>query len=161
MKSDKEIEKLTRLIETCKLHQTLLTTAFQAIQSLVPLNRQKFMEMDDTQRAFIDQYIFRFAKLQDTVGDKLFKQTLSVVGENPEKMSFMDVFHKLEKLDIISDLIKWKELREVRNDAAHDYPLLMQEAIDSINSIIMKKEDLESYFFSVLDYLKSKNILLP
>ncbi len=154
-----QTEKLVRITDTCKLHLDRLKTAFHSVHSLLPLNREKLLEMNSTQRAFIDQYIFRFAKLQDTIGEKLFKETLNALGENTEGMTFIDIFNRLESLNIITDLERWRELRQIRNDVSHDYPIIIEETIESLNKILGKETELEIYFTSVFDYLKERNLV--
>ncbi len=51
----------------------------------------------------IDAFIFRFIKLQDFMGDKLFKEVLKSVGDYKDNMSLIDILDKLEKLEIIND----------------------------------------------------------
>ena len=68
---------------------------------------------------FSDQIIYRFSKAQDTIGAKLFKTYLLVQGENSDK-PFLDILNGLEKSSIVN-VEKWFELREIRNEIAHDY----------------------------------------
>jgi hypothetical protein len=58
--------------------------------------------------AFSDQIIYRFSKLQDTIGAKLFKGLLLYQGENVDK-PFLDILNQLEKIDIV-DVEEWFEL---------------------------------------------------
>lgn len=55
--------------------------------------------------AYSDQCIYRFAKLQDCMGAKLFKSILLYQGENVNK-PFLDILNQLEKLEII-DVDEW------------------------------------------------------
>jgi hypothetical protein len=41
--------------------------------------------------------------LQDAMGARLFKSLLSPIKEDTNKMSFLAIFNKIEKLDIIRD----------------------------------------------------------
>jgi hypothetical protein len=64
----------------------------------------------------------RFAKLQDTIGRKLFPLLLMVLNEHEESDSFIDRLHKLEKLNVLKDPSLWDRMRKVRNEIAHEYP---------------------------------------
>ncbi len=54
--------------------------------------------------AFCDQVVYRFSKLQDIMGAKLFKSFLLFQGENINK-PFLDIL-----LDNIDDIIKKRHL---------------------------------------------------
>ena len=68
-----------------------------------------------------DQILFRFAKLQDTMGLRLIPATLDVLLEPYEEWSMQDRLNRLEKLGFI-DVVLWLEWREIRNRLAHEYP---------------------------------------
>ena len=51
--------------------------------------------------AYCDQIIYRFSKLQDTMGAKLFKALLLYQGENIDK-PFLDLLNRLEKMKNIN-----------------------------------------------------------
>ena len=157
--TEKQKDKLQKVIETGRIHVNRINDAYEALSELIPLTRECFIELTADKRAFIDQYIFRFAKLQDLTGQKLFRETLEALGENTSQMTFIDIFRKLEKLNVISGLEEWQVLREIRNDVAHDYPLLLQETIDSVNAIMDKRNALIAYFEQIDNFLKRKEVL--
>jgi len=90
--------------------------------------------------AFSDQVIYRFSKLQDCMGAKLFKSLLLYQGENINK-PFLDILNQLEKMDII-DVDEWFEIRDLRNEIAHDYEDNDYVAINILNSINKLKGEL-------------------
>ncbi|MGE3104325.1 MAG: hypothetical protein AB7K14_03650 [Lysobacterales bacterium] len=69
----------------------------------------------------MDQLLFRFMKLQDTVGERLIPQTLATLREPFEDWSMRDRLNRLEKLGYL-DVDDWLSWREVRNQLAHEYP---------------------------------------
>ncbi len=68
----------------------------------------------------MDQMIYRFSKLQDTMGRKLFRALLDAVGEWESTMTMIDTLNKLDKYGIL-DLALWQKLRDIRNEIAHNY----------------------------------------
>jgi len=91
--------------------------------------------------AFSDQCIYRFSKLQDCMGAKLFKSLLLYQGENVNK-PFLDILNQLEVMDII-DVDEWFEIRDLRNEIAHDYENNDTKAKDILNAIYVSKNELE------------------
>ncbi|MEA3315002.1 MAG: toxin-antitoxin system antitoxin subunit, partial [Campylobacterota bacterium] len=80
-------------------------------------------------------------KLQDCMGAKLFKSILLYQGENVNK-PFLDILNNLEKMDII-DVDNWFELRDLRNEIAHDYDDNNNQAINILNTIHSLQDELE------------------
>ncbi len=71
------------------------------------------------------------------MGQRLFKAMLGVLQEEVEYVLFLDIVHKLEKLQLIESAETWQELREIRNAIAHEYddsPELMTQALNAIFS---------------------------
>ncbi len=98
--------------------------------------------------AYSDQIIYRFSKLQDCMGAKLFKSLLLYQGENVNK-PFLDILNQLEKMDVIN-VDEWFELRDLRNDIAHDYEGNEETAINVLNMIYKITNELKK----ILDKIK-------
>lgn len=98
--------------------------------------------------AYSDQIIYRFSKLQDCMGAKLFKSVLLFEGENVNK-PFLDILNQLEVLNIIK-VDEWFEIRDLRNEIAHDYDNNDEIAMQIINSIFKLKMGLKD----ILDAIK-------
>ncbi len=64
---------------------------------------------------------------------KLFKSVLLYLGENTNK-PFLDILNQLEKIDII-DVDEWFEIRDLRNEIAHDYDNNDLTAMNILNTI--------------------------
>ena len=136
-------EQLQKILDTCAIHHKRLEIAYQNIEHLFPIDQNIYYALTDTEMAYVDQYIFRFSKYQDSIGGKLLKQILTLEGEYSDSMSFKDIFNKAEKLGFAEDWDRWFEVRQIRNDIAHDYPVISTEAVQSLNAII------ENYSFLV------------
>ena len=74
----------------CLMHIKHLRHALNASKDLTPLNKDTFENMSMDQMAIFDQMIFRFTKLQDSIGNKLFNSGLSLLGEPVEQMTMLD-----------------------------------------------------------------------
>ena len=153
---DQSADQLTKTLEVCFIHQKRLNEAIQKIGYLFPLNEKKYEACSSDEIAFIDQYIFRFAKLQDMVGDKLFRQILVFVGENVSSFTFIDILNKAEKFGLVKQKEDWLMLRKVRNDVSHDYPVLSAETTAALNMLIELKSLLENILKRCVDFLHDK-----
>lgn len=149
-----ENDRLQKIIVVCNIHLQRLSDAYSKTVDLFPMSEERYGSLTVEQIAFIDQYIFRFAKLQDTIGDKLFKQILVVSDEQVENLAFRDILNKVEKFGIIHDRNEWLEMREIRNDVSHEYPVISEEAINALNSIFQLRDKIEKIYHSCLQYLQ-------
>lgn len=122
----------------------------------MPFSGENVTELKNEEIESLDQYIFRFSKLQQTMGQKLFKAALSLLGEDVYDKSFLDIFNRLEQLGIITDYEKWNEIREIRNEAMHEYQENSGELADKLNKLMKSKENLKKYLMDILGYFENR-----
>jgi len=101
----------------------------------------KYDELSKMEKFALNTFIFRFSKLQDLMGRKIFRACLEFFQIPTEDMGFADILKTLEKENIL-DIDTWSLLRELRNDIAHEYPEEMDETIEKINLFIRRSDDL-------------------
>jgi len=157
--TEKYLDQLKKIIEVCAVHRRRMKEAYSRISSLFPLNEDRYTNCSSEMVAFVDQYIFRFAKLQSVVGEKLFKSLLINSGEDLSGLTFLDILSMIEKFRIIESSDDWLKIRDVRNNVSHDYPMLIQETVDALNVLVSVQPALESVVDRALDFIKEKNLL--
>ncbi len=108
--------------EECALHIERLQHARQRTSALFPLSQDRYRQLTDDDISFLDQYVYRFIKLQDCMGENLFPFSLSLLGEDMSTKPFIDILNRMERLGVISSATSWISLRELRNDLTHEYP---------------------------------------
>ena len=148
------------LEETLEIIDINIKTAesdYKEIKSWNALTPQFFN--DDNKRRVIDSFIFRFIKIQDLMGEKLFKEVLASLGEYKRNMSFIDILDKMEKLEIIDSADKWNDYRELRNGLSHEYPLNEEEIVKDIKLATTVFEDICNVYLNIIKYLKNKKII--
>jgi hypothetical protein len=148
------------ILEECKKHLQRINYAYNELRPLMPFSAEIFIKMSEPQLAAMDQYIFRFSKLQDTVGQKLFKNILLFLGEEVYNKSFIDIFNRLEQLGVVENYDEWNRLRIVRNEISHEYDENKNELAEKMNSLLDSKESLETYLYDVFIFLKSRGNFL-
>lgn len=72
-------------------------------------------------RRLLDQFAYRFTRLQDDMGGRLFPALLGALGKEVTAMSVIDRLNRLEQLGWIPLVDEWLELRRIRNEFAHDF----------------------------------------
>ena len=137
-------EKVQANLKESSKHLQRLNDAYHVLVQTytLPFDNDEYNKIvNNTQDlAFSDQIIYRFSKLQDCMGAKLFKSLLLYQGENVNK-PFLDILNQLEKMEVL-DVDKWFEIRDLRNDISHDYDDNEEIAIEILNMIYKLKDDL-------------------
>ncbi|MEA3448986.1 MAG: hypothetical protein U9Q98_11170 [Bacteroidota bacterium] len=126
-------DKLNEAVFLCTIHNERMSFAWEKIKTHFPLDREKYIRLEPEELSFVDQLIFRFSKMQDSMGGKLFPAILENLGENVKGLPFIDQLVKLEELNIIPDADEWMLLRETRNIVTHEYPFVTDEVVQGLN----------------------------
>ena len=119
------------------------------------------IENDDNLRRLIASITSDFSKAQAILGEKLFKEILYFTDEiNDKNISFFEILSILEKLSIIKNRIEWKQVKEIRNNIAHEYPEEVDKLCENLNMIFKKVVFLKNSFENIkIFYLKYKDDL--
>ena len=149
--------KQQKIINECDKHILRINSAYQKTIAILPLNAEKYTQLNDDEVGYIDQYLFRFAKLQDTIGKRLFKAILSSLEEDIEDMPFIDLLNRLEKLNILDSAEQWLALRKIRNTLSHTYEDDPEEMSLAINALFDKKQSLEKIYQKLITYSTIKH----
>jgi len=148
------LEKLDKIFYECDKHIQRLNSASKKMQKFMPLDSKKYLTLKDDEVTYIDQFLFRFAKLQDSIGQKLFKTTLLYLNEDIEGKPFIDILNLMEKLQLLESANTWKELREDRNELAHNYENEPDHMSETINKLYNKKDILINIYTDIKRYIK-------
>lgn len=146
-------QKVLDNLEESHKHLTRLEIAFNELGKhyQFPLAKDTFKKLTKNNQmlAFSDQCIYRFSKLQDCMGAKLFRSVLMYQGENTNK-PFLDILNQLERVDVLN-VDEWFEIRDIRNEIAHDYDGNDTTALHMLNAIYRLKDELKD----ILDAINS------
>jgi len=148
---DLSMIKLEKYLQQCEKHLLRMDDAYSHIKDLLPISHHQYKNLDDDAVKNIDQFLFRFSKLQDTIGDKVFKILLEQYNPEFEKLTFIDFLHELEKREIISSARDWQILRKVRNNIAHQYDDEAEEMSQAINDIFAQFDTLKKIYTNIKD----------
>ena len=142
---------VTKIIETLQIN-FLRADVYAKELSTYPLESKIFLDM--TKVKTIDGFIYRFAKIQDMMGEKLFPVYLESLQEYKSSMSFIDILNKLEKLEIIESTDEWKYFRKLRNLLTHEYPDNEDEIIEGIKEALAVYKKMKAIFDTITMELK-------
>jgi predicted nucleotidyltransferase len=147
--------KLDKYTHECDKHLQRINEAYSDLQTLIPLSSEKYKNLTKDDVQALDQYLFRFAKLQDTLGEKIFPLILKIFEANDKPIPFLDVLNKLEKYNCINSAKEWQYLRKLRNEVAHQYDDEPEAMSQAINALVLQKQIIEEI------YQKLKKCVIP
>lgn len=88
------------------------------------------LEVDADLSIKVEAFSSRFARLQDTVGDKLIPLWLSALNEPVG--AAIDNLNKAERLGVLSSVENWLTARSLRNLMVHEYIESLQVLADAL-----------------------------
>ena len=109
-------------------------------KEVITLPIKDYNNLSSLEKFAINALIFRFSKLQDLLGSKIFRSFLEFNKFEVEDKSFLILLKEIEKEGIV-DIDTWDELRKIRNNIAHEYPGEEEEALEAVE-LLIKKSDL-------------------
>ena len=144
-------ERLQREFEVCDKHILRINEALEDLSSTLPLTTESYVQLCSEQIRCIDQFIFRFSKLQDAMGAKIFRYILEYLDEDVTSLPMRDILNRLEKYKFLPDANEWIYIRELRNEIAHDYPLMENDVVHILNELFSKVD----IMYGIYDKLKA------
>lgn len=143
-------KKLTLHLEEASIHIERLKDVLVALEMVYPLDNSKLETLSIEMKDKLDVLAFRFSKLQDLLGTKIFREYLTVLQYPVEEKNFLELLKELDKEKVI-DIDIWSELRGVRNNISHDYPFEEEERIEAINYLIQNVD----YLITIVNKIKA------
>lgn len=146
-------ERLSREFDICDRHIQRIDEALEAMHTDIPMSVDSYTNLDENQIRCMDQFIFRFSKLQDAMGAKIFRYVLEYLDEDIATLPMRDILNLLERYHFIDSADEWGYIRELRNEIAHDYPLLENDIVSVLNELISKVPTLKNIYKRMKDAL--------
>lgn len=155
------VVKIRNVLAECALHQKRIHYALSKLKQFMPLTIDDYKSLNDEQIEALDQFLFRFSKLQDTIGQRLFTGILELQEEAFKTLSFLDLLNRLEQLHVIDNKEQWLVLRNMRNNLAHEYEDDPQGMTDVLNGIYAAYPILTTILLQATAYVTEKLNITP
>ena len=140
-------------------HLRYLSSSAARLAASFPLSRATLEALNDESVTLLDQFIYRFTKLQDALGTRLFPALINLIRGDDEIRPFIDTLNQLEKLRIVTSVDAWQELRTLRNNLAHEYPDSLEQRGVTLNALFVQWVQLADMFHATKEYYEK--ILRP
>ena len=127
--------KCASALEECKKHIQRINTALKLLDPVFPLTEDRLNALSDEQTAVLDQFLYRFAKLQDCIGFRLIPAIYALLESDTIVRPFIDILNRLEKVGVLTSANDWQYFRSLRNNIAHEYPERTEDIVNAINAL--------------------------
>lgn len=117
--------------DTCLAHHEALSEALADLH-LRHLKDSDLQCLSKDDRRLLDQFAYRYTRLQDDMGARLMPTALLALGEEISAMPVLDRLDRLEQLGWLPSAEEWSELRRTRNEFTHDYPETSKERFERL-----------------------------
>lgn len=134
---------------------------FKRIDAIIPeIEKWMPLKVDDFNNTEVvktlDSFIYRFIKIQDKMGDKLFPGFLQLLQEYERNMALIDVLNTLERLEIIKSAEEWVDFRKLRNTLTHEYPDNEEEIISTLELALEAYKKIKKVYSSIIDDVRNR-----
>lgn len=135
MKNNPDQLALQHSLALCQGHADALQDALQDIK-VRDMGVDDYAHLGKEDRRLLDQFAYRYTRLQDDMGAKLMPASLKALAEDVATMSALDRFARLEQLGWLSSADEWQTLRQIRNQFTHDYPNNPSERFERLQAAV-------------------------
>lgn len=143
------------IFEELNIHFKRIDALIPQINEYLPLSESDFENTEIVKT--LDSFIYRFIKLQDRMGDKLFPEYLKVLQEYKPNMPLIDMLNTLERIEVINSTEDWIDYRKLRNNLTHEYPGNEKEIIDSLNSALDAYGNIKNIYMNIVKDVSERN----
>lgn len=120
-------------VHECDSHILRLQRGQALLNNFFPLSKTIMEHASEDQIEHIDQFIYRFMKLQDSLGTRLLPSLYTILEQNTQPRPFLDMLNRLEQLEVLPSAADWQFFRNLRNNLAHDYPETIEQTVLTLN----------------------------
>ena len=146
---------LRSAIQEGEAHIKQLERASLVLVPVFPLTADSLRSLADDQVPVLDQFIYRFTKLQDSMASRLLPTLHSLLRADDSPRPFLDILSYLEQLGALSSEDRWLFFRALRNNLAHDYPESTEQTAQTLNTLYQNWSELRDMFTTARDYFLS------
>lgn len=139
----------------CRAHEEALRDALDDLEQR-KLSAADLVALGKEDRRLLDQFAYRYTRLQDDMGAKLIPAVLHALGEEISTMPMLDRLNRMEQLGWLPDAEKWADLRRIRNEFTHDYPETMEERFERLQLAITSAQSVTEILNSMSHKIRAR-----
>jgi hypothetical protein len=144
------------IFEELNIHFKRIDAILPEIEKWMPISSEDFEKTEIVKT--IDSFIYRFIKIQDRMGDKLFPEFLNLLQEYKSNMALIDVLNDLERLGIFNKAEEWIDFRKLRNTLTHEYPGNEEEIIEALQLALDAYKRMKEIYLTIVNEVENRKL---
>ncbi len=144
-------------IKENEAHRLKIKRSRELLKDVFPIDVGSFEALSEEEIEHIDQFIYRFTKMQDSLGIRLIPCLYSWLEGDTTPKPFLDILNRLEKMRVIDSVENWQFFRNLRNNLAHDYPESLSQTVETLNLLYLEIEKFLSIFQQLFQVWKRRS----
>ena len=140
----------------CDSHLRKMNHAYEKLKESIPFSEADFPPLDEDVSANLDQFLFRFIKMQDSIANRLLPSLYQILEDNQEPRPFLDILNRLESLDVLESVDTWQFFRNLRNNLANDYPESREQNITNLNILFQRWQEFSALYQGIKKYCRQR-----
>ena len=145
-------------LKECDSHLDKMNLTFGKLENLFPLQEKTFPLTDENLSAHMDQFLFRFIKMQDSIAKRLLPSLYQILEGTQEPKPFLDILNRMEQLGVLESVETWQFFRNLRNNLAHDYPESREQNITNLNILFQRWQEFSSLYLGINKHYQQRLI---
>ena len=130
-------------------HKEKIINSVDKLKSKIPLSLEVFENLSEDEITYLDQILFRFTKMQDSIWGRLLPSLYNFLEDNNTRVPFLDILNFMEKQSIITSAESWIFFRNLRNNLSHEYPESTDRTTENLNLFFSKLPDFFDFYESI------------
>jgi len=130
-------------------HKEKIKNSVEKLKSKIPLSFKVFENLSEDEITYLDQILFRFTKMQDSIGGRLLPSLYNYLEDSSTRIPFLDILHFMEKQSIIPSTEIWIFFRNLRNNLSQKYPESIDKTTENLNLFFSKLPDFFDFYESI------------
>jgi hypothetical protein len=122
-------------LRECESHRYWVNHARDKLAGRFPLSPTSLQALGEHEVELLDQMIYRFTKLQDSMARRLLPSLHELLEGTSGPTPFLDILNRLEALGVVPSVRQWQLFRNLRNNLAHDYPESTDQTAATLNQL--------------------------
>lgn len=156
--TDREITEATirSALHECESHLRRLERSVSLLGRFFPISAERLKMLDEERIEHVDQFIYRFTRLQDSMGSRLLPAMFTWLEEQDSSIPRIDMLNRLEQVGVLVSVERWRFFRNLRNTLAHDYPESIDHTARTLNALYSEFGGMVDLYTTVRDYYRSR-----
>lgn len=154
--NEKLILTINSSIKECDAHLSKIRRSHNLIEGFFPLSEETLKSCSEENIEHLDQFIYRFTKLQDAMGSRLLPSVYSYLKNEIKPVPFLDILSGLEKYEVLTSENDWQFFRNLRNYLAHDYPESTGQTVITLNTLYSSWHKMQNMYLGIRYYCSTK-----